>query len=274
MHPGTTPRFDPAYITEEDLEDLSTFTGMSRNACLERVRGYSMAELAAAWEKVSPRSEQEFLAFYRSTDLYVWELSQWHASPARRPYWAALSFVSDRFPASPGWSRVFDFGCGIGTDALFLASRGYEVTLVDVDSPTFRFARHRFERRGIKARFIESNSSLPDPDGKYAVVLCFDVFEHLPEPLEAAKRLVNALQQGGLLVQQGSFGDEGAHPCHLPEGISKFGGLKWHIGLARLGLRNMSSMIYRKATPPERLGQWIRYSIWKATGYWLTHVPR
>ncbi len=118
---------DPVLVTEEDLEDLSTFTGLSRAACLNRLRGYSTSELAEAWRRASPKTSEEILAFYQSTDLYIWALMQWHASPTRRPYREALEYLVQHYPAAAGWRRVYDFGCGVGTDALYLSAHGYDV---------------------------------------------------------------------------------------------------------------------------------------------------
>ncbi len=270
----TVPRHDPVVVTEEDLEDLSTFSGMSRRACLERLREYSSAELAKAWRTANPKTPEAILAFYRSTDLYIWALMQWHASRARDPYREAVSYLVRRYPAAAGWSRVYDFGSGVGTDALFLSAHGYDVTLVDVDSPTLRFARHRFARRNLRAQFVESRSALPEPNGIYDVAVCFDVFEHLPDPLEGARRLIAALRRGGVFLQQGSFVDDGEQPCHLADGIQRFAGLKWHIHLAGAGLRNVTGLVYRRAGTIERVVQRARYGLWRATGLWLVQVPR
>ena len=265
-------RFEPSFITQQDLEDLASYTGMSPEECLARVRSYSLEELAQAWKTKGPTTPEEVVGFYRSTDLYIWELMQWHASAARQPYWAALSFLLENYPPEAGWRRVYDFGCGVGTDALFLASHGYDVTLVDVDGPTFRFAKHRFERRNLSARFIASTSPLPAPDAEYDVAVCFDVFEHLPDPLAAARQLVATVRERGLLVQQGGFADEGYHPCHLREGLSRYGGARWHICLAGLGLRRVTGLVYSKATGFEYVVQRLRYSLWRVTGLWLSTV--
>jgi hypothetical protein len=56
-------RFNPKYLTDEDLDDLVSFTGLDRDACLDRVQGYSMAELAKAWREAESRSPEEMLAF-------------------------------------------------------------------------------------------------------------------------------------------------------------------------------------------------------------------
>jgi SAM-dependent methyltransferase len=267
-------RFDPRYLTNEDLAEVSSFTGRSTDACLARIRDYSMAELAAAWREADPRDAQAMLDFYRSTDLYIWEQLQWHASPDRGSYWKALRLLIRDFPPSAGFGRVLEFGAGIGTDSLFLATQGYAVTLVDVDGPAFRFARHRFERRGLDARFLESRSALPRPEGEYDVVVSFDVFEHLLDPLEAARRLVAAVRRGGVLAQTGSFVDEGHQPCHLSDGVARFGGGRWDISMAGLGLRGRGLGLYTKPGFPASTLQQLRYWGWRATGLWLSRAPR
>ena len=161
----------------------------------------------------------------------------------------------------------------MGTDALFLAERGYEVTLTDVEGPTLRFARHRFTRRGRTARFLPSASMVPEPDAVYDVAICFDVFEHLPEPLDAARRLVAALRTGGLLVEKGSFSGSDTHPYHLKGHEARYGGLRWHCWLSGLGLRYVGgNTIHRKAGGLEALVQRARYGLWRAAGLWVLRV--
>jgi 2-polyprenyl-3-methyl-5-hydroxy-6-metoxy-1,4-benzoquinol methylase len=266
------PRFDPLYLTDDDLDDLATFTGFSREECLWRVRTYSLREMADAWRRADPKTPEEILTFYATTDLYIWELMQWHASEARRPYWQALQEVVGRFSPAKGYRRVLDFGCGIGTDGLYLANRGYDVTLADVDSPTFRFARHRFARRNLAARFITIRSYQPQFDQDYDIVICFDVFEHLPDPLACARRLVSALRPGGVIAQKACFADDGYNPQHLAAGVERFAGVRWHIALAGLGLRNVSGMVYRRTHGPEALIQKSRYLLWRVTRLWVSYV--
>ncbi len=267
-------RFTPAFVTDDDLSDLASFTGLTPEACKERLLDYSLTELADAWRRADPSAPDELLAFYRSADSYVWELMQWHASSDRRPYFQALNYVVENFPARSGWRRVYDFGAGVGTDALFLAGRGYDITLVDVDGPAFRFARHRFERRGLEANFVESRSPLPEPEGTYDIAVCFDVFEHLPDPLGAARRLAAALRPGGLLVQRATFDGEQDHPCHLEEGLRRFGGPRWGIHLSRLGFKGLTEMVFQKAAGAGRLALRLRYALWLATGLWVVRVGR
>lgn len=262
------------FLADEDLDDLAAFTGMTREDCRRRVESYTLGEHAQAWQQRDPRTAAELLDFYRTSDFYIWELMQWHASHDRLPYWHALEDFVQRFPVDRGFRRVFDFGCGIGSDALFLAARGYDVTLVDVEGPAFRLARHRFERRGLCGRFVESRSAMPEPDQTYDAVICFDVLEHLPDPLAAAARLVDALRPGGVLLQSAAFGSRDDHPCHLAEGCERFGGMRWIIHLLGLGLRGETAFLYRKTSGLERLLQRARFEVWRRTGLWLVRVDR
>ena len=267
-------RFDPEFITEADLTDLATFTGMGPVECLERLRSYSMNEMARAWEDANPSSPDEIMGFYRSTDLYIWELMQWHASAARAAYWDALHTFVESHPPSRGFRRVYDFGCGVGTEALFLGERGYDVTAVDVDGLTFDFARHRLARRGMNTNFVTSTSEIPEPRGVFDAAVCFDVFEHLSDPLGAVGALVQSLRSGGMLLQQATFNNYGVHPCHLDHCIERFSGLRWHIYLAGLGLKSEGPLGYVKCSGVMRRIQRARYELWRATGLWLIEVER
>jgi 2-polyprenyl-3-methyl-5-hydroxy-6-metoxy-1,4-benzoquinol methylase len=267
-------RFDPVFITDEDIDDLTSFTGMSREAVRARLSSYSLDEMAENWTRANPSADDELLEFYRSADAYLWELMQWHASADRRPYWDALAYLAQNHQAQAGWGRVYDFGCGVGSDALYLTRRGYSVTLVDVEGPAFRLARHRFQRRGLSGDFVESHSMSPEPDGTYDVVVCFDVLEHLPEPLDAARRLVACLRPGGLFLQRATFSDADRHPCHLAAGIGRFEGMSWNAQLAGLGLQSLAPLVYRKAVGLHALMQKLRFLTWRLTGLWVMRLRR
>jgi hypothetical protein len=80
---------------------------------------------------------------------------------------------------------------------------------------------YRFDRWGLNGRFRRSTSLLPDPDGEYDVMIYFELFEQVPDPLAAAERPVKALRVDGLFVQLVGFWDEGYDPCQLREGIAR-----------------------------------------------------
>lgn len=263
------PRFDPVLLMSEDLDDLSTFFGMTREACLARIRDYTPLELAARWKAADPKTPEDIIDFYREADLYVWELMQWHASTTRVLARKTLAHVIKCFPPSAGFGRVLDFGCGIGTDALFLARHGYQVTLVDVGGPAFRFAQHRFLRRGIEATFIEAHGPVPEIPGPYDIIISFEVFEHLPDPFGAARALVRLLRPNGFLAQSACFEDDGTYPCHLHGNIRQFEGIRWYIRLAGIGLKHRVHLLYERTSGITRMIQLLRYGLWRSTGLWI-----
>ena len=49
---------------------------------------------------------------------------------------------------------VLDVGCGAGTDAIYLASKGANVTAIDISQEVITIARARAEKAGVKVDFI------------------------------------------------------------------------------------------------------------------------
>jgi hypothetical protein len=112
----------------------------------------------------------------------------------------------------------------------------------------------------IHADFMDDSSSHGrhcQHRGTYDVVINFDVFEHLPDRREAARRLIGCLHDGGVVVQTGGFHDEGHHPCHL-EGASIASVAEVGHPPDRLGLRGDGSNILVKVRAPIRRAQQAR----------------
>lgn len=52
---------------------------------------------------------------------------------------------------------VLDIGCGAGTDAIYLASKGCKVTAIDVSHEALRIAQERAGKAGVEINFIAGN---------------------------------------------------------------------------------------------------------------------
>jgi 2-polyprenyl-3-methyl-5-hydroxy-6-metoxy-1,4-benzoquinol methylase len=52
---------------------------------------------------------------------------------------------------------VLDVGCGAGTDALYLASKGCKVTAIDISHEAIKIARERAGKAGVEIDFIAGN---------------------------------------------------------------------------------------------------------------------
>lgn len=53
--------------------------------------------------------------------------------------------------------RVVDLGCGAGTNAIYLAGKGFEVTGIDVAPSGLNQAQERAEKAGVKVRWLLAN---------------------------------------------------------------------------------------------------------------------
>jgi SAM-dependent methyltransferase len=83
---------------------------------------------------------------------------------------------------SPG--RALELGCGTGTDTVYLATHGWDVTAVDMVPKALATARRKAAAAGVAPRFVQGDvTRLPDlgiGDG-YDLVLDFGCFNTLPE---------------------------------------------------------------------------------------------
>ena len=271
-------RGETTRLRAEDLDDLATFFQMDRESCLRRLQGYDSTEVRDAWLRADPRTPQQIRDFYASTDLYIWELMQWHASPERDRYAEMIAYIKRRFPPATHL-RVLDYGCGVGTDGLQFAQAGYEVHLADIRGVISDFAQHRFRRRKIEANLIPVTGSVAELRGKYDIILCCDVLEHVPNPVAVLEKLVSHMSGHGIAAVVATFDDAGGvRPCHLNSNIKSFGGVRaghWEKLRNALGLERVDSEmphVYRKVPYTRRLARRVRYRLWRATGIWICRV--
>lgn len=115
--------------------------------------------------------------------------------------------------------RVLELGCGNGRNAVYLASRGYQVDAVDYSQEAIGWARERADSAGVPVSF--QRCSVFDATiaaGAYDLVYDSGCFHHLaPHRREDYFDLVSAALKPG-----GSFG----LVCFRPEGGSGYSDLQ------------------------------------------------
>ncbi|MGL5829253.1 MAG: class I SAM-dependent methyltransferase, partial [Angustibacter sp.] len=78
--------------------------------------------------------------------------------------------------------HVLDLGCGLGDNALYLASAGLRVTGVDISDVAIEFGREKAERLQLDIDFqVADVFTLPNSGVKYDTILDSAFFHTLPE---------------------------------------------------------------------------------------------
>lgn len=105
-------------------------------------------------------------------------------------------------PLRPG--RALDVACGEGRNAIWLASRGWEVVALDFSRVALERARRLAGKAAVSISWTESDLLRDDlPDGPFDLVLLS--YLHLPQPAmgELWKRAAGRLAPGGRLLVLG-----------------------------------------------------------------------
>ncbi|MEW1912474.1 class I SAM-dependent methyltransferase [Kitasatospora sp. NPDC085895] len=93
----------------------------------------------------------------------------------------SLAAHVDRGLIAPG--RALDLGCGPGRNAVFLASRGFEVDAVDLSPAALAWAGDRAREAGVEVRLLCGDAfrlAGTELTGPYELVVDSGCFHHLP----------------------------------------------------------------------------------------------
>ena len=100
-----------------------------------------------------------------------------------------LAYVTAlQFAQREGCRSCLDFGAGVGSGSLLFVKEGLKVGLADISSPLLGFSQWRFQLRRLPGEFFDLKKR-DLPSESFDMVTAMDVFEHLVDPLNAAKKL-------------------------------------------------------------------------------------
>ena len=125
---------------------------------------------------------------------YLNHVDYTHAEEFKR-----LQFVIDQVKAlgKPNL-KILDIGCGNGNISLAMGSLGYQTTGVDVDAGSIEIARKRNSFAHVTFELKDADAF--SIDGKYDVVICSEVLEHLHKPTELVKQWPELLESDGICI--------------------------------------------------------------------------
>lgn len=117
--------------------------------------------------------------------------------------------------------KAVDLGCGAGNYAIYLASRGFDVTGIDISPAAIKLAQENAEKKKIKARFqvADLSGDLSCFNIGFDFAFEWNVLHHIfPEQREVyAKKIAGLLKKGGIYLsvcfheQDPQFGGKGKY---------------------------------------------------------------
>ncbi|SES16424.1 3-demethylubiquinone-9 3-methyltransferase [Vreelandella subterranea] len=108
-----------------------------------------------------------------------------------------LDFIDAR--AGLAGKEVLDVGCGGGILSEAMARRGAQVTGIDLGEAPLGVARLHAEEQGVTVdyRNISVEALADEQAGKYDVVTCMEMLEHVPDPASVVRACAALVRQGG-----------------------------------------------------------------------------
>ncbi len=141
-------------------------------------------------------------------------------------------------PSALAVGRALDLGCGTGTDTIYLARHGWDVTGVDMVPKALAIARHSATAAGVTPRFVLGDVTRLDElrlGGGYTLLLDFGCFHTLPDDRrpDYVTGVSNAAAPGATLLLYGFRQPPKAAPMHagmtVDEVRQRFSAAGWEL---------------------------------------------
>jgi len=110
-----------------------------------------------------------------------------------------LDYIAVRAPLAG--ARALDVGCGGGLLSEALAASGAEVVGIDLAPAVLAVARLHLHESGLAVdyREVAAESLAAESPGRFDVVACMEMLEHVPDPASVIRACATLLKPGGAL---------------------------------------------------------------------------
>jgi len=157
-----------------------------------------------------------------------------------------LDYVDQR--ASLAGKRVLDVGCGGGILAEGMASRGAQVTGIDLGEANIEVARLHLLESGLDVdyRCVAVEALAAEQPGSFDVVTCMELLEHVPDPAATIAACARLVRPGGHVF----LSTVNRTPAAYLLGVV---GAEYVLGLLPRGTHD-----YARFIRPAELTRWLR----------------
>jgi 2-polyprenyl-6-hydroxyphenyl methylase/3-demethylubiquinone-9 3-methyltransferase len=157
-----------------------------------------------------------------------------------------LDYVDRR--AGLAGRRVLDVGCGGGILSESMAARGAEVTGIDLGAAPLEVARLHLLETGLQVdyRQVPVEDLAAEMPGRFDVVTCMEMLEHVPDPASVVKACAELVRPGGQVF----FSTINRNP---KSSLFAIVGAEYLLRMLPMGTHD-----YARFIRPAELGRWMR----------------
>jgi 2-polyprenyl-3-methyl-5-hydroxy-6-metoxy-1,4-benzoquinol methylase len=230
-------------LTVSDQQEIQRLLGLAQHDAMAVTDLWRIMDIV--WDEIgcdSANLEREKISAYYSHP--VWTLNGLFIEQDEESMGHRRA-IADWIVAH-GVSRVLDYGGGFGTLARIIAAKSQGIT-VDIHEPFPSQLAISKVSEFSNIRFV--NALAQD----YDCLVCIDVLEHVPNPLELFATMIQSVKVDGFLIVANCFYPD--IKCHLPSTFHfrhTFNFFARAMGLQVIGLcQDSHAMIYRRPVEKE-----------------------
>ena len=196
------------------LKEVAAYYHVSDLVDIDRSCDLAVDTLRCEWVRTVDSHQRSSIEGFYESATHIYDLINWHTV---RDDSGPLAYVlALHIACAHNLQSCLDFGSGVGSGGLLFCGANIDTTLADISTTLLNFARWRFDRRRLAARFLNLKDATL-PEASFDMILAMDIFEHLVDPVEAVQQLCRAMKPAGLLFARIHAEADPSHPQHIAE---------------------------------------------------------
>ena len=199
-------------LEETLIQENADYLKWSREEVLSCWGDKGTEKIKQKWKKENPQTKEDIVNYYNTLDLYIPELSSWHAMVKNIDHLKIVEFL--QLCTKSNFNSYLDYGAGIGSSGLVFNYYGFSVALADISEAMLNYSKWRFQRHNVKASFIDLKK-MSIGENHYDCITAIEVLEHVSNPVDTMRKIYKALKSGGYVFVTTPFFKDKERPQHL-----------------------------------------------------------